>query len=48
MKPGKLGLLGLALLLVHASASFAAEPGFTSLFNGHDLSGWEEDTRGLW
>jgi hypothetical protein len=30
----------LAILALIGSAAFAAEPGFTSLFNGKDLDGW--------
>ncbi len=37
---------GLLLLLLGVAA--AAEPGFTDLFNGRNLKGWEEDTPNLW
>ncbi len=36
----------IALLAIPALA--AAEEGFVPLFNGRDLSGWVEDTPGLW
>ncbi len=36
-----------ALLLVCTSFSFAAEPGFRSLFNGRDLTGWTGNPK-LW
>jgi hypothetical protein len=38
-------LLGFA---VWAAALPAAEPGFTPLFNGKNLDGWQADTPGVW
>jgi hypothetical protein len=36
------------LLFLLPSAVGLAEPGFRPLFNGKDLSGWQQDTPGLW
>lgn len=37
----------LTLLLLSAATAFSAEAGFTSLFNGKDLTGWDGDPK-LW
>ncbi|GEP41954.1 3-keto-disaccharide hydrolase [Brevifollis gellanilyticus] len=37
----------LSTLLLFATAAFAADDGFTPLFNGKDLTGWDGDPR-LW
>jgi hypothetical protein len=42
-----LASLGLATVLASSIAVHAAEPGFNSLFNGKDLSGWEGNPK-LW
>ncbi len=44
--PRILGLLT-ALLVAPAFSALAVEPGFTPLFNGQNLTGWEGDTT-LW
>jgi len=36
------------LFCLLTAAAGLAEPGFKPLFNGRDLSGWEQDTPGLW
>ena len=44
----KLSLLAsVSLFNLVASTTFAAEPGFTSLFNGKDLTGWDGNPK-LW
>jgi hypothetical protein len=36
------------IVLAAAGAVLAAEPGFTPIFNGKNLDGWEVDTPGIW
>ena len=40
--------MNLLVLCVLTAASLFAEEGFTPLFNGKNLDGWEVDTPGLW
>ena len=43
-----ISVMRIAALCLLLAAALAAEDGFTPLFNGKNLDGWEVDTPGLW